>query len=111
MKREVLPGLLSSLMLMFNSLVAMAATNNDVSRLPPPIGRAVDFTKDIQPVFANNCYMCHGPEKKKNGLRLDLRAAALQGGDSGPAIVPGKSAESLLVHLVAGLDEDKVMPP
>ena len=54
---------------------------------------------------------CHGSEKQKGGLRLDVKAAAMKGGDDGKAIEPTRSDESRLIHLVAGLDEDKVMPP
>ena len=79
--------------------------------LPAPAALPVDFSRDIQPVLAEHCYQCHGPEKQKNGLRLDSKAEALKGGDSGPAIIPGKSAESRLIHYVAGLDPDTFMPP
>ena len=54
---------------------------------------------------------CHGPEKQKADLRLDGKARALRGGDSGRVIEPGKSADSRLIHLVAGLEADTVMPP
>src|ERR1044071_57409 len=64
----------------------------DVSKLPAPSKAIVDFAKDIQPLLAKNCYSCHGPEKQKNGLRLDRKVDALAGGDSGKAIRPGKSA-------------------
>jgi hypothetical protein len=64
------------------------------------ISRTVSFLKDIQPIFTNSCYECHGPEKQKSGLRLDQKSAALKGGDTGPLLVPGKSAESLLIQLV-----------
>ena len=83
----------------------------DVSKLPAPANTTADFTRDIQPLFADRCVKCHGPEKQKGGLRLDVKAAALKGGDEGRAIEPEKSADSLLIHLVAGLDEEKVMPP
>ena len=55
----------------------------------------VQFATDIQPILAASCYECHGPEKQKGGLRLDQKAAALRGGDTGPLLVPGKSADSL----------------
>jgi hypothetical protein len=71
----------------------------------------VDFKRDIQPIFAERCYGCHGPEKHKGGLRLDRKADALAGGDSGKVIVPGKSAESLLITNVSGIDPDNLMPP
>lgn len=71
----------------------------------------VDYARDVQPILARHCYGCHGPEKQKAGLRLDDRAGALAGGDSGKVIIPGKSAESVLWHNVSGLDPDAVMPP
>ena len=79
-------------------------------QLPPAANRAVDFDQDIAPIFTTACLSCHGPDKQKHGFRLDVKDAALNGGDSGPAIVPGKSAESLLIHLVSGLVDDLVMP-
>src|SRR5919109_126916 len=78
----------------------------DLTRLPPATTRKVDFAKDIQPIFAENCYGCHGPKKQEAGLRLDQKSVALKGGELGLAITPGNCAESLLVHLVAGLRED-----
>ena len=66
----------------------------------------VDFTRDIQPIFQASCYGCHGPEKQKGGLRLDQKAPALKGGDSGPLLVPRKSADSLLIQAVAGTKPD-----
>jgi mono/diheme cytochrome c family protein len=75
-----------------------------------PSTAAVDFSRDIQPLFQAHCTTCHGPDKQKSGLRLDERAAAFKGGDSGPVILPGKSAESRLLQLVAGLDPKIVMP-
>ena len=80
-------------------------------RLPPSAARPVDFSKDIRPIFATSCFKCHGPEKQKSGFRLDRKDAALKGGDNyAPAIKPGQSAESPLIHLVAGLVEDLRMP-
>ncbi|MHB8522274.1 MAG: DUF1553 domain-containing protein [Limisphaerales bacterium] len=82
----------------------------DKSKLPPPVSRQVDYLRDIQPIFTRSCYGCHGPDKQKGGFRLDLKTAALAGGEDGPAIVPGQSAESPLIHFVSGLVEDRVMP-
>lgn len=79
--------------------------------LPAPSKRTIDFVKDIQPLFAQHCYKCHGPDKQQGGLRLDIKKAALEGGDSGNVIEPAKSAESMLIEYVAGIDPDKIMPP
>jgi len=58
------------------------------------------FEKEIRPILANRCQECHGATKQKGGLRLDSQGFALAGGNSGPAVVPGKPAESLLVDAI-----------
>ncbi|MBI5801604.1 MAG: DUF1553 domain-containing protein [Verrucomicrobia bacterium] len=83
----------------------------DLSRLPPAATGPVEFTRDIHPILAAKCHSCHGIEKQKGGLRLDIRAAALDGGDNGKVFLPGKSAQSRLVHALAGLGEAGIMPP
>jgi hypothetical protein len=83
----------------------------DVSKLPPAADRKINFAKDVQPIFAAACYSCHGEKKQNSGFRLDRKRDALTGGEIGKAIVPGKGAESPLVHYVAGLDPDLKMPP
>jgi hypothetical protein len=47
------------------------------------------FERDVRPLLADRCLKCHGPQKQKGGLRLDSRASILQGGETGPAAVPG----------------------
>jgi Protein of unknown function (DUF1553)/Protein of unknown function (DUF1549)/Planctomycete cytochrome C len=70
------------------------------------------FAREVQPIFQARCILCHGSEVQMGGLRLDQRQSLLKGGKSGtPAIVPGKSAESLLVRYISGLDPKMVMPP
>jgi hypothetical protein len=71
----------------------------------------MDFERDIQPIFAARCLSCHVAGKEKGGLRLDDGAEAMLGGNSGTVIVPGKSADSRLIHVVAGTDPDTRMPP
>ncbi|HMO65906.1 MAG TPA: DUF1549 domain-containing protein, partial [Verrucomicrobiota bacterium] len=78
--------------------------------LPPPAGREVDFAREVAPLFERHCVSCHGPERQRGGFRLDQRAAALAGGDGGPAIHPGRSADSPLIQFVAGYPEDMRMP-
>ncbi len=79
--------------------------------LPPPVGRTVDFDREVRPILAAKCHACHGAEKQKGDLRLDRKEAALRGGAEGAVIVPDHSAESTLVERVAGLDPDLIMPP
>jgi mono/diheme cytochrome c family protein len=72
----------------------------------------VDFVAEVRPIFQKHCYECHGGTKRKSGLRLDVREAALKGGDNhGPDILPGKAKESPLIHFVTTTDEDEMMPP
>jgi hypothetical protein len=83
-----------------------------IQRLPKPADKKVDFVADIQPLLRSTCSSCHGPELQESGLRLDVKSRALDGGDHGKVIIPGNSAKSRLIHLVAGLDEDVgLMPP
>ncbi len=82
----------------------------DLSKLPPAAKEKIDFARDIQPIFASKCVSCHSAAKDRAGLRLDCGPEALKGSISGEVIIPGKSADSMLIHLVAGLDPDKRMP-
>ena len=71
--------------------------------------RAQFFETRIRPILANNCYSCH-TDKKSGGLRVDSRAALLGGGDSGPAIIPGRPDESLLIRAVSHTSPELKMP-
>lgn len=70
------------------------------------------FESKIRPVLVTECYDCHGASKAKGGLRLDSRAAILEGGDSGPTLVAGDPEKSLLIQSLAHThaDEDLHMP-
>jgi hypothetical protein len=68
------------------------------------------FEKNVRPILSARCQSCHGPNKQKGGLRLDTRAAVLNGGATGPAIVPGNPKESLLVDAINYGDTHQ-MPP
>jgi mono/diheme cytochrome c family protein len=93
------------------SLFALAWTFALAGTAVADSARRVDFERDVRPILVKHCLSCHGPSKQKGGLRFDRGTAALKGGDSGPAIVPGKAAESPVVRLTAGLEEDRIMPP
>jgi len=93
-------------------LLVVTAAPIRSAELPPAVTRQIDFEKDVQPLFRRACYSCHSADEQEGGLRLDNRARAYDGGDAGKAILKGKSAESLLIQLVAGLNEDLgTMPP
>ncbi|MBS0265758.1 MAG: PSD1 domain-containing protein, partial [Planctomycetes bacterium] len=97
---------------LFTQALAVAEDKNSPgAKLPAPANVQVDFARDIQPVFVKYCFQCHGPEKQLAGLRLDRQGDAVRGGDSGPAFEAGKSAESLLIRYIGGLDPDIIMPP
>ena len=74
------------------------------------VGEEVDYVAQVKPVLVARCYACHSALRKKSGLRLDTAAALVEGGDSGPAIVPGKAGESLVVDLITGASGMR-MPP
>ena len=68
------------------------------------------FEQKIRPILAARCFECHGDKKQEGSLRLDSRALAIKGNESGPAIVPGKPDESRLVEVVGYQDAIR-MPP
>ena len=69
------------------------------------------FEANIRPLLEERCTKCHGEEKQKAGLRLDLYGSILIGGESGAAITPGDVNDSLLLHAVSYEDEFLQMPP
>ncbi|HEV8605195.1 MAG TPA: PSD1 and planctomycete cytochrome C domain-containing protein [Tepidisphaeraceae bacterium] len=72
----------------------------------------IDFDRDIRPIFAQNCYECHGPDKAKAGLRLNDPKVALSELKSGNrAIIPNEPAKSELLRRVKSTDPDEQMPP
>lgn len=91
-------------------LVALTASG------PKHVNAAEDFAffeNKVRPILVANCYECHSEEsgKHKGGLFLDRRAGWQTGGDSGPAIVPGDTDQSLLLSAVHYRDENLQMPP
>jgi hypothetical protein len=92
-------------------LLLWAATFASAQGLPPAAEGVVDFVELIEPLFAARCVGCHGEAQQFNGLRLDRKQDAMRGGHSGPAILPGNSTDSRLIHLVAGYEVKGLMPP
>ncbi|MEY4089390.1 MAG: hypothetical protein RJB55_1661, partial [Verrucomicrobiota bacterium] len=100
------------------AVLASSARAVDLPANHPPVAGipAADvqfFENKIRPILVDKCYKCHSKESEKvrGGLLLDSREATLQGGNTGPALVPGKPDESLLIQAVRYKDEDLQMPP
>jgi mono/diheme cytochrome c family protein len=66
----------------------------------------VDYATAVKPIFAENCYKCHGSAQQKGGLRMDTAALARKGGDAGALFEPGKAESSLLLKVLAGKHDD-----
>ena len=69
------------------------------------------FEKRIRPVLAENCWKCHGAKKQEGSLRLDKYTLILKGGDTGPAVVPGKLDQSELIDAIRYEATGYQMPP
>ena len=80
------------------------------AQVPPPAARPVNFSKDIKPILQVACVRCHARGNDKGGFSIETRESLLKGGDTRPAVVPGRSDDSFLIALVSGLEPDMVMP-
>lgn len=69
------------------------------------------FSRVVRPLLENHCFACHGNDQQEGALRLDTLSGINQGGKSGGVLVPGKSAESLLITAIRHTDETLKMPP
>ena len=92
------------------TLPPAAAAEIAPRKMPPAVSRKIVFAEDVKPILARSCTKCHASGKRKGGFNIDHIHTFIGGGDSGPAVVPGKSAESLLIELVLGNDPDERMP-
>ncbi len=72
---------------------------------------APDFDQEIKPFLIRSCVSCHNAESKRGAYRLDSARALIKGGNSGPAIVSGKSSQSLIIQAVTGNENIEQMPP
>ena len=99
-----LPRLAASLLLLL-----LAAATTTVAAVPDPI----DFNRDVRPILAEHCLLCHGPDDAESGLALHRRELALAMPDSGhPAIAPGDpDASGLLDRVSASNPRDRMPPP
>src|SRR5439155_25936816 len=97
-------------------LVAVTSLSSDAAAAGPDRAASkgsIDFSRDILPIFSDNCFKCHGPDEKarKAKLRFDTKDGAFRVKDGTAVIVPGKSAESELYRRLTTGDPDDLMPP
>jgi len=81
-------------------------------KAPPKKAKAdaVNYYRDIEPILNASCVSCHQAAMAAGGLRVDAPDGLLQGGASGPAVIPGKAQKSLLYTRLT-VTTDKRMPP
>lgn len=77
------------------TVLMAACLANAVSAADP---RADFFENRVRPILVEHCYECHGAEEASAKLRLDTKSGWMRGGKSGPAVVPGDPAASLLLR-------------
>jgi mono/diheme cytochrome c family protein len=109
MKRAGIAGGLALALALCSTRVAA-----DIAVAPAVSNQDLQFFETrIRPVLADRCYKCHSREadKIKGGLMLDTREGMLHGGDTGPAVTPGKPDDSLIIDAISYRDADLQMPP
>jgi WD40 repeat protein len=74
-------------------------------------GAELDFYRDVYPVLKANCISCHNKTTTKGDLNMESPELMKKGGETGPGVIPGQSAQSLIAQAAAHLDRDLVMPP
>src|SRR5215218_1128765 len=94
----------SAILLIVLAAIATALPARAEAPTPIPIAdlkrtTPVDFDKEILPLLSANCLACHNRTKAKADLVLETPADMLKGGENGPAVVPKRGAESLLLKL------------
>ena len=102
-----------SLSVVFIAIIAVACVLGVSNAAPPttvkksPAKAPLTFERHVAPILKARCFTCHGAKRKRAGLDLRRRFTILIGGDSGPAIVPGKPKKSPLIEAVMSGE----MPP
>ncbi|WP_436716260.1 PSD1 and planctomycete cytochrome C domain-containing protein [Roseiconus lacunae] len=107
------------LLLLIGLLIGICLTPSDQGKAAETEGDSpaetkavtIDFERDVRPILQEHCYECHAGTTEEGGLNLGIKAKAIgeRGGDS--VIHPGNADESLLIELVSGADQDRLMPP
>ncbi len=103
------PLALAALACLFLPMAGARADDSAASAIPAE--HLEFFEKEVRPLLVKRCFECHDGTVTKGGLSLALAHGWQTGGDSGPAIVPGKPDDSLLIQSIRYTDEDYQMPP
>jgi len=85
----------------FSFVFSNPPVEEEVEPVVASAAREVDFEREVRPILRKSCYRCHGRKKQKGELRLDVRNLAMEGGEDGPVIVPGHSADSELYRRIS----------
>src|SRR5258708_28434729 len=72
--------------------------------------KKITYEEHVLPIFKDKCLNCHGQDKKRGGLTLHTYVNAMQGGSSGPAILPGDPEKSLLYRLMSHTQAPELPP-
>lgn len=100
------------LLVVLHTSVTGASALPPLPPLPEPADKVVKYSEDIRPILSARCVKCHGERKQESLYRMDNRTDAINSGSERSAIVPGKSEDSLVVKLIAGIDPAYFhMPP
>jgi len=104
---------LSLAALLFSSLITFAAEKVDLSKLPAPSDKTIDFVKDLKPGLEKSCFGCHGakPRAKAKYFMNDRQKSIAGGSSKEKAILVGKADQSPFLHFTADLVEEMEMPP
>jgi mono/diheme cytochrome c family protein len=94
------------------SIRSSAAAPLEASQAAPERHAAGLFLDRVEPLLRSTCAECHNDKRAEGGLRTLTREALLSGGDSGPALVPGRPDDSLIVRAIRRHDDEiSAMPP
>jgi hypothetical protein len=102
--------------------IAQSSSESSPETLPlamssVPGQKAINFWRDVMPIFETSCIGCHGPKKQRSDFRVDRREDFFAPGDAAPLIVPGDADASRLIAIVSGemkdmkSAEDHLLPP
>ena len=91
--------------LLFTSFFALLTMGVASEKTP------ITYNDHVKPIFRQHCLKCHGDDKQKAGINLQIYANVLKGGSAGEVVVAGRSSQSLLFQVITNPDDSARMPP